>query len=97
MSIKKPSKILQSNNSKNNQYVFDEQPQVHTFSNGLRLVYKQSWGTQTTQCGFVINVGARDDGAYPGLAHCFEHMLFKGTDTLRLNREIRVKQKSNKP
>jgi len=60
-------------------FMFDEQPEVVMLNNGLRIIYKEVLGTQTTQCGFVINTGARDDGEFPGLAHCFEHMLFKGT------------------
>lgn len=52
---------------------------THVFSNGLKLVYKQSFSAQTSQIGFVINVGSRDDGEQPGIAHFFEHMLFRGT------------------
>ena len=51
----------------------------HVFSNGLKLVYKQSFGTATSHLGFVINAGSRDDGKHPGIAHFFEHMLFRGT------------------
>ncbi len=53
--------------------------QVHTLKNGLRIAYKQAFNTAVTHLGYTINGGARDDGALPGTAHCFEHMLFKGT------------------
>jgi len=53
--------------------------QIHTLPNGLRIVYKQAPNTAASHLGFTINVGARDDGKLPGTAHCFEHMLFKGT------------------
>lgn len=51
----------------------------HTLANGLRIVYKHSPLTSVTHVGFTIDAGSRDDGKLPGTAHCFEHMLFKGT------------------
>lgn len=30
-------------------------------------------------CGYIIHTGSRNDGAFPGIAHCLEHMVFKGT------------------
>jgi predicted Zn-dependent peptidase len=53
---------------------------LHTFSNGLRLVHKRVGGTRLVHLGYVINAGSRHDGLHPGLAHCFEHMMFKGTE-----------------
>ncbi len=55
--------------------------QIHTLPNGLRIAYKQAFNAAVTHIGYTINVGARDDGSLPGTAHCFEHMLFKGTKT----------------
>lgn len=52
---------------------------IHTLSNGLRIAYKEAQHTAVTHVGFTIYAGSRDDGALPGTAHCFEHMLFKGT------------------
>ena len=52
---------------------------IHTLNNGLRIVYKQAPNTSVTHLGFNIHAGSRDDGKLPGTAHCFEHMLFKGT------------------
>ena len=46
----------------------------------LKWIYKQVKGTKLVHCGFVINSGSRNDGEYQGLAHCFEHMVFKGTE-----------------
>jgi len=66
-------------NKVDKKFMFEDMPEIITLKNGLRIIYKEALGTQTTQCGFVINTGARDDGDFPGLAHCFEHMLFKGT------------------
>ena len=55
--------------------------QIHTLPNGLRIAYKQAFNTAVTHLGYTIHAGARDDGSLPGTAHCFEHMLFKGTQT----------------
>lgn len=52
---------------------------LHTLPNGLRIVYKHSPLSGVTHLGYTIDAGSRDDGALPGTAHCFEHMLFKGT------------------
>lgn len=54
--------------------------QIHTLSNGLRLLYRPSTHSNVSHVGFTINVGSREDAALPGTAHCFEHMLFKGTE-----------------
>ena len=54
--------------------------QIHTLENGLRLLYRPSIGSNVSHVGFTIDAGSRDDGQLPGTAHCFEHMLFKGTE-----------------
>lgn len=56
-----------------------EEFQIHTLDNGLKIVYKQAPSTAVTHIGYTIDAGSRDDGSLPGTAHCFEHMLFKGT------------------
>jgi predicted Zn-dependent peptidase len=53
---------------------------LHTLSSGMRLAHKRVAGTRLVHCGFVIGAGSRNDGENPGLAHCLEHMLFKGTN-----------------
>ena len=52
---------------------------VHTLPNGLRVAHKRVSGTRLVHCGFIIHSGSRHDGDHPGLAHCLEHMVFKGT------------------
>lgn len=53
---------------------------IHTFSNGIRLVHKQITATQIAHCGYIIHAGARDEAPdATGVAHFIEHMLFKGT------------------
>lgn len=54
--------------------------QVHTFANGIRLVHKQVTHTKIAHCGFVLDIGSRDERPeQQGLAHFWEHMAFKGT------------------
>jgi predicted Zn-dependent peptidase len=52
---------------------------LHTLSNGLRIAHKRVAGTRLVHCGYIIHTGSRNDGDFPGMAHCLEHMVFKGT------------------
>lgn len=62
---------------------------LHTFSNGLRLAFKQAENTQIAHCGFFINAGSRDElPTQVGLAHLLEHMLFKGTHKRNTNQVL---------
>jgi len=55
--------------------------QVYQFVNGLRLVHKQVNNTRVMHCGFVLDIGSRDEvRAQQGLVHFWEHMAFKGTN-----------------
>jgi predicted Zn-dependent peptidase len=52
----------------------------HTFENGIRWVHKEVTNTQIAHCGFILNVGSRNETPQQqGLAHFWEHMAFKGT------------------
>jgi predicted Zn-dependent peptidase len=52
---------------------------VYRFPNGIRLVYQQH-PSRITHCGFVLDVGSRDEEARQmGMAHFIEHLFFKGT------------------
>lgn len=54
--------------------------QQHTFPNGIRLVHKQVMHTKLAHCGFMLDVGSRDEKTDQiGIAHFWEHMAFKGT------------------
>ncbi|TAG87585.1 MAG: insulinase family protein [Bacteroidetes bacterium] len=54
--------------------------EYYTFPNGLRLVHKTVTHTQIAHCGFILNIGSRDEKmTEQGLAHFWEHMAFKGT------------------
>ena len=54
----------------------------HTLSCGLRCVYHPS-ASNVEYLGVTVNVGSREDGDYPGLAHFVEHTIFKGTSKRR--------------
>ncbi len=55
-----------------------------TLSNGIRVVHKQVKNTKVAHCGFVLDIGSRDETPdEQGLAHFWEHMAFKGTKKRR--------------
>jgi len=57
-----------------------EDYQLHTLPNGIRIVHKQVTYTKVVHCGFMLNIGSRDEPAHlQGIAHFWEHMAFKGT------------------
>lgn len=48
--------------------------------NGIRIVHQEIPHTRMVHCGFILNIGSRDeDQEQEGLAHFWEHMAFKGT------------------
>lgn len=54
--------------------------QLHTFPNGIRVVHKQVIHTKLAHCGFMLDVGSRDEKhEQAGMTHFWEHMAFKGT------------------
>ncbi|HVW95601.1 MAG TPA: pitrilysin family protein [Mucilaginibacter sp.] len=53
--------------------------EVHTLSNGIRVLFKHA-PFAVTHCCFVVNAGSRDEAEnQTGLAHFIEHLLFKET------------------
>ncbi len=53
---------------------------THTFKNGITIVHRQVSNTRVLHCGFVLDIGSRDESlSQEGLAHFWEHMAFKGT------------------
>ncbi len=54
--------------------------QIHTLSNGMRVVTERMPGLKSASAGVWINAGARHERAdQNGIAHFLEHMAFKGT------------------
>ena len=53
---------------------------LFTLPNGLRIVHKQVKNTKIVHCGFVLDIGSRDEQEnQQGITHFWEHMAFKGT------------------
>lgn len=51
-----------------------------TLPNGIRLVHKQVNNSKIVHCGFMLDIGSRDEkSSQAGIAHFWEHMAFKGT------------------
>lgn len=54
---------------------------VYQYPNGITLLHKQVVSTRIAHCGYIFDVGSRDeDVKTQGLAHFWEHMAFKGTE-----------------
>ncbi len=57
-----------------------EDYQIYELSNGIRLIHKQVTHTKIAHCGFILDIGSRDEKPHQqGIAHFWEHMAFKGT------------------
>ncbi|HSF93049.1 MAG TPA: pitrilysin family protein, partial [Paracoccaceae bacterium] len=55
--------------------------QLHTLSNGLRIVTENMPGLKSATIGIWVSAGARHERAEQnGIAHFLEHMAFKGTE-----------------
>lgn len=53
---------------------------LYTLPNGIRIVHKQVNNTKIVHCGFILDIGSRDEQPdQQGIAHFWEHMAFKGT------------------
>ena len=54
--------------------------ELRTLPNGIRVAHKQITHTKVVHCGFILDIGSRDERPeQQGLAHFWEHMAFKGT------------------
>lgn len=58
--------------------------QTFTLPNGIRIVHQQVTHTKIAHCGFILDIGSRDEKSeQQGIAHFWEHMAFKGTKKRR--------------
>jgi len=65
--------------------VFGQQAEVseHTLSNGLKVLLLERHDDPSVSGGWVAHVGsANERPGITGIAHLFEHMMFKGTPTI---------------
>src|SRR5687767_5236893 len=55
----------------------------HTLANGMRVLLVERHDDPTIAGGWVAHVGsANERPGITGIAHLFEHMMFKGTPTI---------------
>ncbi|EAZ81106.1 M16 family metallopeptidase [Algoriphagus machipongonensis] len=53
---------------------------IKELGNGIRIVHQEIPHTRLVHCGFILDIGSRDETKeQEGLAHFWEHMAFKGT------------------
>jgi predicted Zn-dependent peptidase len=53
---------------------------LKTLPNGIRIVHQEVNHTRVVHCGFILNIGSRDESKEEeGIVHFWEHMAFKGT------------------
>ena len=58
-------------------------PVVHTLDNGMTVLLIPRPGDPNISAGWIAKVGsANERPGITGVAHLFEHMMFKGTDTI---------------
>jgi len=51
-----------------------------SLKNGIRVLHKQVANTKIVHCGFILDIGSRDESPdQQGIAHFWEHMAFQGT------------------
>lgn len=55
---------------------------VTTLDNGLTILTLPDPRTPAVSMQMWVKVGSKDEARYTGLAHLFEHMMFRGTDRL---------------
>ena len=53
-----------------------------TLDNGLRVYTLEDHRTPVVSLQIWVQVGSKDETRYTGLAHLFEHMMFKGSENL---------------
>ena len=57
--------------------------QVHVLDNGMKVLLVPREGDPNISCGWVAKVGSVNERpGVTGVAHLFEHMMFKGTRTI---------------
>jgi zinc protease len=66
------------------------QTRVTVFENGLRVLTLEDATTPIASFQMWVKVGSRDETSYTGLAHLFEHMMFKGSKHVAAEEHARL-------
>jgi len=59
-----------------------EKTDISQLDNGLTLLMLEDHATPVVSFQMWVHVGSRDESRYTGLAHLFEHMMFKGSENI---------------
>jgi zinc protease len=69
-----------------------ERTRVTLLANGLTLLTLEDHTTPVVSFEMWVRVGSRDESSHTGLAHLFEHMMFKGSDNIAPERHAKLVQ-----
>ena len=67
-----------------------ERMQTHSLENGLTVLTLEDHATPVVSFQMWVRVGSRDEARYTGLAHLFEHMMFKGSKNIGPEQHARL-------
>ncbi|MBG98766.1 MAG: peptidase M16 [Solibacterales bacterium] len=72
-------------------------PSVHTLKNGMKFLFVPRKGDPNVSCGWIAKVGSVNERpGVTGVAHLFEHMMFKGTHaigTSNIQQDLKIIQR----
>jgi zinc protease len=69
-----------------------ERVQIARLENGLTVLTLEDRTTPVASFQMWVRVGSRDEARYTGLAHLFEHMMFKGSDHIEPEQHAKLIQ-----
>ena len=67
-----------------------EHTRITTFENGLVVLTLEDRTTPVVSFQMWVKVGSKDESRYTGLAHLFEHMMFKGSKNIAPEEHARL-------
>jgi zinc protease len=69
-----------------------ERTRVSQLDNGLTVLTLEDHSTPVVSFQMWVSVGSRDESRYTGLAHLFEHMMFKGSTNIEEEEHAKLVQ-----
>jgi zinc protease len=69
-----------------------ERTRATVLENGLTLLTLEDHTTPVVSFQMWVRVGSRDESSHTGLAHLFEHMMFKGSDNVAPEQHAKLVQ-----